>query len=117
MATKKLSEKTEQYPVNSNPVEVIKLSDHYRLAIIFKLYLYGAMSYSSYHEKRPISIYGWVFKPDAHFCVRQLSGKNILFFTFNRSVSNAQFFLFYFIFCQISIKLRPPITWLCDIMG
>ena len=45
-----------------------------------------------------MNVYGWVFKLYVRFCVWQLSGKNILFFTFNRSVNNAQFF-----FCQIYV--------------
>ena len=45
-----------------------------------------------------MKVYGWVFKLYVRFCVWQLSGKNILFFTFNRSVNNAQFF-----FCQIYV--------------
>ena len=45
-----------------------------------------------------MNAYGWVFKLYLRFCVRQLSGKNILLFTFNRSVNNDQFF-----FCQICV--------------
>ena len=45
-----------------------------------------------------MDVYGWLFKLYVRFCVWQLSGKNILFFTFNRSVNNAQFF-----FCQIYV--------------
>ena len=37
----------------------------------------------------------WVVKLYARFCVWQFSGKNILFFNFNRSVNNVQIF-----FCQ-----------------
>ena len=40
MTTKKLSEGTGQKIVNPNPIEVITLLDHYRLAILFKVYLY-----------------------------------------------------------------------------
>ena len=53
-----------------------------------------------------MSIYRWVFKPDAGFRVWQLSGKNI----------GQLAMLKFFFFCQIHIKLRPPITWLSDIM-
>ena len=45
-----------------------------------------------------MDVHGWVFTLYLRFCVWPLSGKNILFFTFNRSVSNAQFF-----FCQIYV--------------
>ena len=76
-----------------------------------------------------MDIYGWVFKLYVRFCVWQLSGKNILFFTFNRSVSNAQFFLSNICLqcyqqknkektwrklTRLHIKTRPPITWLSD---
>ena len=40
-----------------------------------------------------MNVYGWVFKLYVRFCVWQLSGKNILFFTFNTSVNITQFFL------------------------
>ena len=40
-----------------------------------------------------MNVYGWVFKLYVRFCVWQLSGKNILLLTFNRSVNNAHFFL------------------------
>ena len=39
-----------------------------------------------------MNLYGWVFKLYVRFHAWQLSGKDILFFTFNRSVNNAQFF-------------------------
>ena len=39
MTTKKLSDETEQKIVNPNPIVVIKLMDHHRLAILFKVYL------------------------------------------------------------------------------
>ena len=82
MTTKKLSEETEQNP-----------SEPHSLAVLFKVYLQGAIAYSSCHEKHPMDVHGWVFTLYLRFCVWPLSGKNILFFTFNRSVSNAQFFL------------------------
>ena len=62
--------------------------------------------------------------------VSPLSGRNILFFTFNRSVSNAQFFLLNICLqwyqkknkeqtwrklIRLHIKTRPPITWLSNI--
>ena len=40
-----------------------------------------------------MDVHGWVFTLYLRFCVWPLSGKNILLFTFSRSVSNAQFFL------------------------
>ena len=39
MATKKLSEETQQKILNPNPIEVITFLDHHRLAILFKVYL------------------------------------------------------------------------------
>ena len=39
MTTKKLSEETREEIVNPNPIEVIALLDHHRLAILFKVYL------------------------------------------------------------------------------
>ena len=39
-----------------------------------------------------MNLYGSVFKLYVRFCVWQLSGKDILLFTFNRSVSKAQIF-------------------------
>ena len=39
-----------------------------------------------------MNVYGWVFKLYVRLCVWQLSGKNILFFAFDRSVNNAQLF-------------------------
>ena len=88
MTTKKLSEETEQNP-----------SEPHSLAVLFKVYIYGAIwPYSSCHKKHPMNVHGWVFTLYLRFCVWPLSGKNILFFTFNRSVSNAQFF-----FCQIYV--------------
>ena len=45
-----------------------------------------------------MNVYGWIFKLYVRFCVWQLSGKSILFFTFNRSVNNAQFFI-----CQMYV--------------
>ena len=46
-----------------------------------------------------MDIYGLVFKLYVRFCVWELSGKNILFFNFKRSVSNSQIF-----FCQIYVS-------------
>ena len=57
----------------------------------------GLQLYSSCHEKHPMDVHRWVFTLHLHFCVWPLSGKNISFFTFNRSVSNSQFF------CQIYV--------------
>ena len=39
MTTKKSSEKTEQKPVNPNPIEVITFLDRHRLVILFEVYL------------------------------------------------------------------------------
>ena len=44
MTTRKLSEETRQKIVNPNPIEVITFLDHQRLAILFKLYLEGAIA-------------------------------------------------------------------------
>ena len=44
MTTRKLSEETRQKIVNPNPIEVITFLDHYRSAILFKLYLEGAIA-------------------------------------------------------------------------
>ena len=77
-----------------------------------------------------MDVHGWVFTLYLRFCVWPLSGKNILFFTFNRSVSNAQFFLSNICLqcyqqknkektwrklIRLHIKTRPPITWLSDV--
>ena len=99
MTTKKLSEKTEQNPSEPQP--------HWSNNILGSLSLsnrFWSISvrdhnrpYSSSREKRPMDVYGWAFKLYVLF-VWQLSGKNILFFTLKKSVSNAQFF-----FCQICV--------------
>ena len=44
MTTNKLSEETEQKIVNPNPIEVITLLDCHHLAIIFRVYLQGAIA-------------------------------------------------------------------------
>ena len=44
MITKKLSEETRQKIVNLNPLEVITFLNHHRLAILFKVYLEGAIA-------------------------------------------------------------------------
>ena len=51
-----------------------------------------------------MNFYGWVFKLCVRFCEWQLSGKNILFFTFNRSVNNAQFFSAKYMFAMVPTK-------------
>ena len=43
MTTKNLSEETEQKTLNPNPIEVITFLDCHRLAILFKIYLQGAI--------------------------------------------------------------------------
>ena len=52
---KKLSEKTEQNPSEPQP----NCSNN----------VLGSWPYSSCHEKRPMDIYGWVFKLYVRFCV------------------------------------------------
>ena len=71
MTTKKLSEETEHKIVNPNPIEVITFLDRHRLAILCKVYLQGPQPYSSCHKKRPMDVYGWVFKLYGRFCVWQ----------------------------------------------
>ena len=44
MTTKKLSEETEQKMVNPNPMDVITFLDRRRLAVLFKVYLLGAIA-------------------------------------------------------------------------
>ena len=44
MITKKSSEETRQKIVNPNPIEVITFLDHHRLAVLFKVYLEGAIA-------------------------------------------------------------------------
>ena len=51
-----------------------------------------------------MSVYGWVFKLYVRFCVWQLSGKNILLFTFDRSVNKAQFFSAKYMFAMVPTK-------------
>ena len=114
MTTKKLSEETEQNP-----------SEPHSLAVLFKVYLQGAIAYSSCHEKHPMDVHGWVFTLYLRFCVWSLPGKNISF-----SVSNSQFFLSNICLqcyqqknkekswrklIRFHIKTRPPITWLSDV--
>ena len=87
---KKLSGKTEKNPREPQP----NCSNN----------VLGSWAYSSCHEKRLMDIYGWGFKLYVRFCVCILSGKNILFFTFNRSVSNAQFFFVKYMFAMLPTK-------------
>ena len=44
VTTKKLSEETEQNPTEPNPTEVITLLDRHRSAILFEVYLWGAIA-------------------------------------------------------------------------
>ena len=44
MTAKKLSEEKEQKTVNPNPIEVITFLDRHRLAILFKVYLWGVIA-------------------------------------------------------------------------
>ena len=44
MTTKKLYEETEQKIVNANSMDVITFLDRHRLAILFKIYLQGAIA-------------------------------------------------------------------------
>ena len=44
MTTKKLYEEIEQKIVNANPMDVITFLDRHRLAILFKIYLQGAIA-------------------------------------------------------------------------
>ena len=80
---------TKNYPKKLNRTLVNPIAQQSFLKCIRK----GLWPYSSCHEKHPMDVHGWVFTLYLRFCVWPLSGKNILFFTFNRSVSNAQFFL------------------------
>ena len=99
LKTKKLSEETEQNPSELKP--------HWSNNILGSLSLrnpFRSISVTRHsHIQVPtrnvlMNVYGWVFKLYVRYCVWQLSGKNILFFTFSRSVNNAQFF-----FCQIYV--------------
>ena len=44
MTTKNLSEVTKEKTVKPNPIEVITLLGRHRLAILFKIYLQGAIA-------------------------------------------------------------------------
>ena len=44
MTTKNLSEETQEKIVKPNPIEVITLLGRHRLAILFKIYLQGAIA-------------------------------------------------------------------------
>ena len=105
--------------------------DHHHLAILFKVYPSGAIAILKL-PRETSNGHLWVgIYTIARFCVGQLSCKNILFVTFNRSVSNAPIFFAKYMLAMVPtkgyrkslkklihfyIKLRPPITWLIDIM-
>ena len=91
--------KLNRTQMNPNHNELIKFLDRHRIAILLEVYLEGAIAIFKFPREIPMYIYGRVFKLCVRFCVWQLSGKNILVFIFNRSVSNAQFF-----FCQIYVS-------------
>ena len=92
MTPKKLSEETEQNP-----------SEPHSLGVLFKVYLYGHTIYG--HFQVAMKNTQWMFMGGyLQYMYVFVCGHSLaLFFTFNRSVNNAQFFCLIYV-CNVTNK-------------